>query len=84
MDGISLIPVNPSAWIIHDGDSTSSELARLPNTGAWQIAGYNTGTFPHTIYVTFYAAPIRPSAVLITPMGLDSLQPGIMSPAAHH
>ena len=84
MDGISIIPVNMGAWIIHDGDSTASELARLPNTGAWQVAGYNTGQFQHSIYVTYYAAPIRPAVTLFVPMGLDALQPGITSPPAHH
>jgi hypothetical protein len=84
MGGVSIIPVNAGAWIVHDGDSTSSELAKLPNTGAWEVMGYNTGTFPHTIYVTFYAAVLRPPPVLIVPMGLDALQPGINSPPAHH
>lgn len=83
MDKVSIIPVNLGAWIVHDGDSTASELARLPNTGAWQVHGYNTGTFPHTIYVTYYAAVLAPAAVLIVPMGLDALQPGIDSPPAH-
>lgn len=84
MGNVSIVPVNPAQWIVHDGDSTATELARLPDSGAWQIRGYNTGTFPHTIYVTFFAAVIRPKAVLIIPMGLDSLQPGIGAPAAHH
>jgi hypothetical protein len=84
MNGVSVIPVNGSQWIIHDGDSTVSELARLPDSGAWSVAGYNTGTFTHTIYVSYFAAVIAPAVPLIVPMGLDSLQPGITSPPAHH
>lgn len=84
MSNVSVIPVNGTQWIIHDGDSTVSELARLPDSGAWQVAGYNTGAFPHTIYVSFFAAVIMPPEPVIVPLGLDALQPGIASPRAHH
>lgn len=83
MDGVSVIPVNGSQWIVHDGDSTTSELANLPDSGAWQIAGYNTGTFPHSIFVTFYAEIVRSDEQPFVPLGLDSLQPGIGAPRAH-
>ena len=83
MNKVSVIPVNGSQWIIHDGDSTVSELDRLPDSGDWQVAGYNTGTFPHTIYVTFYAAVIRAAVALPMPLGLAELQSGIDSPPAH-
>lgn len=84
MGKVQIIPVNLNAWIVKDGDSTASELARLPNTGDWQVTGYNTGAYPHTIYVTFYASVIRPVELRPIPLGLDALQPGITSPPAHH
>jgi hypothetical protein len=84
MSGVSVIPVNGTQWIIHDGDSTTSELARLPDSGDWQIAGYNTGNFVHTIYVTFYAEVLRIDDQPFVPLGLDALQPGIGAPRAHH
>lgn len=83
MNNVSVIPVNSAQWIVHDGDSTTSELARLPDSGDWSVAGYNTGAFPHSIYVTYFAAVLRAPEVVTVPLGLDSLQPGIDSPRAH-
>jgi hypothetical protein len=79
-----VIPVNLGAWIVKDGESAGSDLARLPDSGAWSVIAYNTGAHPHTLYVTFYALPIRPAPVVIVPLGLTALQPGIESPPAHH
>ena len=82
--GVQVIPVNKGAWIIRDGNADSSELSRLPDSGDWAVQAYNTGTLPHTIYVTYYAEVIRPAAAAPpVPFGLDVLQPGYDAPLAH-
>jgi len=84
MGGVQVIPVNAGAWIIRDGSADSSELARLPDSGAWSVVAYNTGNYPHTIYVTFYAEVLRPGPPPPpTPFGLDELQQGYNSPLVH-
>jgi len=83
MGGHQVIPVNTGAWIIRDGSADGTSLARLPDSGAWDVTGYNTGAHPHSMYVTFYVDVIRPKPVVVTPFNLDLLQPGYGSPAAH-
>lgn len=84
MGGIQVVPANLGAWIIRDGIDSSASLARLPDSGAWDVTGYNTGTHPHTVYITYYVDVIRPAPVLVVPFGLDELSSGYGSPAAHH
>lgn len=83
MGGVQVIPVNKGAWIIRDGSDSSSALARLPNTGAWDITAYNTGVHPHTVYVTFYVDVLRPAPKLVVPFALDELQFSSGAPLAH-
>lgn len=83
MGGIQVAPVNLGAWIIRDGTDGASSLAKLPDSGAWDITAYNTGAFPHTIYVTYYVDLIKPAPLIVVPFGLDELQFGVTSPLAH-
>lgn len=84
MNGVQVIPVNPPSWLIRDGSADASELAHLPDSGDWQVSAYNTGAFPHTIYITYYAQVIRPvPPAPPVPFGLDELQQGYNSPLVH-
>jgi hypothetical protein len=83
MKTIQVIPVNAGSWIIKDGESAGSDLSRLPDSGDWSVIGYNIGAHAHTVYVSFYATVPHPKPVLVVPLGLGSLQPGIESPPAH-
>jgi len=84
MGGVQVIPANRGAWIIRDGSIDGNALSRLPDSGAWDVTGYNTGIHPHSIYVTFFVDIIRPKPVVPMPFGFDLLQPATDSPAAHH
>lgn len=84
MGGVQVIPANLGAWIIRDGNADGSELERLPSSGAWDVTGYNTGIYPHSLYVTFYVNVIRPAPVRPIPFNLDLFQPAVSSPPAHH
>lgn len=83
MGGVQVIPVNAGQWLVRDGHYATAALARLPDSGAWDVTGYNTGKYPHTIYVTFLVEVIRPPAPLPVPIGLDALQSGFGAPLAH-
>jgi len=51
MGGVNVIPIQSGTYVVTDDEKISWPLTNLPNTGAWQISGYNTGDFPHTIYL---------------------------------
>lgn len=53
MAGTQLIPYSVGAFIVADDDSEGWDLVGLPSSGAWQLLGYNTGIFAHTVYLRF-------------------------------
>jgi len=83
MGGVQVIPVNLGTWLVRDGHYATAALARLPTSGGWDVTGYNTGKYPHTIYVTFLVEAIRPVPQLPIPLGLEELQSGSGAPLAH-
>ena len=82
MSGVQLVPNQPGTWIVRDNHTHAAEYDNLPETDAWSVAGYNTGTFAHTLYVTYYAQVVRQAPRLSVPLGLDELQPGLYDPPA--
>jgi hypothetical protein len=61
MANSQIIPANPGAWIIASGDVLHWNVDNLPDSGAWQVRGYNTGQYPHTLYVRFLCALVDAS-----------------------
>lgn len=57
MGGVTVIPENSGTYIIADNESDSVFISGLPDSGAWQVIGYNTGTFDHTVYLYFHVTP---------------------------
>jgi hypothetical protein len=53
MGGAQAIPNNPGAWIITDDERDSWPLYGQPDSGAWQVTGYNTDIYDHTVILTF-------------------------------
>lgn len=51
--GVAVLPWNAGAWIVTDDESIDWPLSQQIDSGAWQLIAYNTGVFPHTLYVTF-------------------------------
>lgn len=54
MGGVSVIPQNSGAWIVADDEYDTIQVSGLPDSGAWQVIGYNTGTYDHTVYLDFH------------------------------
>lgn len=75
--GTAIIPAN-GGWIIADDDKKQWPLYGVHDSGSWEVIGYNTGTYDHTIYVSFLldlttdtgilsSVPVPIDATLITP-----------------
>lgn len=47
------VPYDPSQWIITDNETLSFPLDNFPTSGTWSMVSYNTGSYPHTVYVDF-------------------------------
>ena len=50
---VPVIPGDHTQFFIRSGDSSGYDLSDLPTTGDWSVIAYNTGSFPHTIQVTY-------------------------------
>lgn len=51
MRGINVMPLVPNTWIVTDNERIRWDITDLPTSGDWQVSGYNTGTFDHTVYL---------------------------------
>lgn len=78
MGGVSVIPEQQGTYIIADNDSDTITVSGLPDSGAWQVVGYNTGVNNHTIYLSFH---VTPTALVDQPVSGDLSQGFPMSDA---
>lgn len=51
--GVRVLPYAANQWIVGDNEVIEWELVEQISSGAWQLQGYNTGTYDHTVYITF-------------------------------
>jgi hypothetical protein len=61
MGGIQVVPIRSDLWVIDDGNSGTFVLDGYPDSGAWQVTGYNTGTFAHSVYFVFHLDLVKPA-----------------------
>lgn len=71
-DGVPVIPVVAGTWIVADDEHDDWPLDGYPDAGNWQVTGYNTGAYPHTVYLTFLLDLITPA---VTPPALVAAAP---------
>lgn len=75
--GTPIMPSNAGGYMVQDNEVTEWPLENQPDSGAWQLAAYNTGKLTHTVYVTFLLALIgRGSSVLAGPAAPLVITPG--------
>lgn len=55
MGQVQVLPSIGDAWVIANDEHGTWHLAGQPDSGAWQVIGYNTGIHPHSVYLTFHA-----------------------------
>lgn len=79
--GVTVIPYGSDDFIVTSGDAINWPLEGYITSGSWQLLGYNTGIFDHSIYVRFLLAIVRPDttpapgAALAGLAGLSSAGP---------
>lgn len=78
-----VIPWNAGQWIVANADYLTFPVTDAPNSGDWQLIAYNTGAFPHTIWVRFALDPIPlpvTPVVTITTADLSTALPEQVAP----
>lgn len=74
--GVAVLPTG-GGWIITDDDSDTWNLTGQPDSGFWEVSGYNTDLYDHSVYLDFGlvmpggpapVVPLIPSAVLSQPL----------------
>ena len=72
MSGQQIIPMTAGEFIIWDNYRDSWSLEDFPETGAWQIVGYNLdGAFAHEVVIRYHTDPLSvdstpPTLTIIT------------------
>mgnify|MGYP007071589036 CR=1 FL=1 len=72
-----VLPWNAGEWFVLDDEELTLDLDNQISSGAWQLISYNTGTYPHAVYVTFYLRP--PQSRALDDLGQIILPPGYPS-----
>lgn len=67
--GQQIIPYGIGEYIVTDDEKMEWALEQQIDSGSWELFGYNTGDFDHTVYITFLVNPIT------TNTGLGVRQP---------
>jgi hypothetical protein len=76
MGGVKVFPSGGDTWVVGNDEHGTWQVHNAPDSGAWQVVGYNTGVNPHSVYLAFHVdLPGRPARVRaeISPF---SLSPG--------
>lgn len=62
MGGVQVVPYGSDTWVIDNGTSGTFSLDGYPDSGAWQVIGYNTGAYQHSVFLVFHLdLPTRPA-----------------------
>ena len=59
MGGVQVLPDVAGEFVVADDEYDDWEIDGLPDSGAWQLTGYNTGSYDHTVYLYFFTTPIQ-------------------------
>lgn len=51
--GAPVIPIQRNTYVVTDNQAGDWPLFGYLDSGNWQVTAYNTGVFPHTVYLTF-------------------------------
>jgi hypothetical protein len=69
--GQQIIPAKDGKWIISNGEVIKWPLSGYPTGQQWQIRGYNTDVFDHTLYVRYLIDELRrPQQLTFNPLPL--------------
>lgn len=85
--GTPVIPIQPSSYIVTDNQADTWQLSGYLDSGNWQVTAYNTGVFPHTVYLTFLldligTAEPPPASLSGTGIGVIGTSGSVTPPAS--
>lgn len=92
-NGTAFLPRNTDQFIVADGFVIGWDLEDQMTSGGWQVIGYNTGQFSHTLYFRFLCDLTSAGSVSVQPIdggqlggsagtGLDQGPPPLELPPA--
>lgn len=61
MGGVQVLPTGTGSYVIANDEAEDWAIDALPDSGAWQLVGYNTGALPHTVYLRFFIDKVPPA-----------------------
>lgn len=67
MGGVQVFPRNAGGFIRANAEQDTWPVQNVPDSGAWDITAYNTGTLPHSLFVRFMVRIIRKQEPRVTP-----------------
>lgn len=71
--GTPVIPIQPNTYIVTDNQAVTWDLEGYLDSGNWAVTGYNTGLYPHTVYLTFQLDLPGVSATPVPPPSGDGV-----------
>jgi hypothetical protein len=57
--GVQVVPWLKGTYIVADDETIDWPLEGQIESGAWQLVAYNTGSYDHTLYLTFLLDVLR-------------------------
>lgn len=62
MGKVQVIPSAGDLFVVANDEHGTWEVHDFPDSGAWEVTGYNTGANPHSVYLAFHVdLPERPA-----------------------
>ena len=56
-DGAPVIPGQLNTYIVADDESAQWDIRGYQDSGSWQVTGYNSDSFDHSVYLDFLTVP---------------------------
>lgn len=73
MGGVQVFPTQGDTWVLANDERGSWPVTDAPDSGAWQVIGYNTGVNPHSVYLAFHCELPAKIVAAAAPIPLVSL-----------
>ncbi len=75
MSTVAVLPIVAGTYVVTDDEHISWPLSDLPTSGDWQVSGYNTDTYDHTIYLRWLVdlAPAPTTTSILDGIDIGSL-----------
>lgn len=74
--GTPVIPIQQNTFMVTDNQSDTWYLEDYLDSGNWQVSAYNTGIYPHSVYLTFLLS--LPGAGATPPVPLSGAAVGVV------